>query len=125
MSSVITQTPMPDPNAVARPLLVLGYETEWTAGNTLHDIVGTNIPVPTLRGASTRTGSLSMLFATEATARAAAELFCRPSRFALTDTDRTSINMTFVASGSISLTLDPETLAYWILDVDYTEVLPV
>jgi hypothetical protein len=48
MSSVITQTPMPDPNAVARPLLVLGYETEWTAGNTLHDIVGTNIPVPTL-----------------------------------------------------------------------------
>jgi hypothetical protein len=124
MPSVITQTPLPSPESVARPLLILEYQTQWEAGNILHEIVGTSYPAATLRVARPRTGSLSMLFADEATARDAADLLCRASKFALTDTDRPTIRMSFVASGSISLTLDPETLTYWILDVDYQEVAP-
>jgi hypothetical protein len=122
MPSVISQTPLPDASAVTRPLLVLGYETSWAAGNIVHNIIGTTLPAVTLRAAGYRTGTLSLLYSDEALAQAAVQLHRKAARFSLTDTDRPSINMTYVASGSISLRLDPETLTIWVLEIDYTEV---
>jgi len=124
MATTITQSPAPDATAVTRPLLVLGYETTWTARTVLHDVIGTAVPVPTLRAAGTRSGTLSLLYSDEALAVAAAQLHRKAARFQLTDTDRPSVNMLYVCSGTISLSLDPETLTIWILDVEYSEVNP-
>jgi hypothetical protein len=114
----------PDTTAVTAPILVLGYETTWTSGNVMHNVIGKDAPVPTFRRAAARSGTLSLLYSDEGAAQFAAQLHRRPARFALADSERPTLFMVYAVAGSISLRLDPETLTMWILDVDYQEVYP-
>lgn len=104
------------------PTLILGYQTERVSQNIVHDLVGGGILISYVRPRP-RSGTLSLFYPTEALANSAAVLFTRENSFTINDTDRSTINMTFVISGAIRLSLDDETRNSWVVDVDYQEVV--
>jgi len=103
------------------PVLVLGYETERESQNIVHDIIGGGIGVTLIRPRP-RSGTLNLLFTEEADAKDALDTLSRETTFTLSDTDRSTIAMTFVANGRIGLVLDSETRDTWEVAVDYQEV---
>lgn len=103
------------------PALVLGYDTSRESLNIVHDIIGGGIAVTLIRPRP-RQGTLELFYTTEAGAFAALSLHSRESTFTLSDTDRPAVSMTYVADGSMSLSLDTETRTRWVLSVGYQEV---
>ncbi|KKX96929.1 hypothetical protein [Microbacterium sp. Ag1] len=103
------------------PSLVLGYQTSRESLNTIHDLIGGGIAVTLVRPRP-RSGTLALFFPTEGGAFFALEKHALETTFTLTDTDRPSVNMTYVTHGSTDLALDPETRNRWVLTVGYQEV---
>lgn len=105
------------------PALVLGYETESNAGNTIHTVVGsTGQPAVTLGAETMRAGTLEMYFATRALAWAARATLKTIGVFTLVSTDEPVIGMKFVRAGRMTIGLDPDTLKDWVVRVGYQEV---
>lgn len=105
------------------PRLVLGYQSERTAGNLIHPIIGRADPDVTLAAAGLRTGTLELLCLTLADALAVEDLHAGEGVCELEDTDAPGLGMYYVAAGKIELELDDETRAVWIVRVEYQEVL--
>lgn len=102
------------------PTLVLGYATARESQNIVHDIVGGGIAVTIIRPRP-RSGTLELFFTEETPAFAALEVFARESTFTLSDTDRPSVNMTYVINGTADLALD-SSRKRWTLSAGYQEV---
>lgn len=102
------------------PLMVLGYDYERQAGNIVHDTILDQ--AVTLRKAGLRKGTLTFLFADEASALDAEDAHALPEVFTLTDTDRPGLNMRYVVAGTIRTTLDPQTRHRWTLAVTFRQV---
>lgn len=108
--------------APIRPFsLTDSYSGEHTAQHVRHPIIG-GPPVFTLRPASPRAGTLRMLFSTEEVADDARHAHTLATVLTLVDDVRPNMGMTYVASGRIRLSLDPQTLTYWVLEVGYEAV---
>lgn len=105
------------------PDLVLGYSTAREGGAIVHDILGRADPDVTLRPMGTRTGTLTLLFTAEADAEEAERVLASADTFALSDPDRSSILMDFASTGTVTRTLDPDTLDVWIVTVAYRQVV--
>lgn len=103
------------------PVLVLGYETERESQNIVHDIIGGGIGVTLIRPRP-RSGTLGLLFSAESDAKDALDAFARETSFTLSDTDRSTVAMTFVTAGKVALSLDETTRDNWEVSVDYQEV---
>lgn len=104
------------------PTLVTGWESTRDARNILHDIIGRADFDVTLRPAGLRSGTLEMLFSSLDNALAAEALLVQAKSFTLEDTDRPTLNMTFVASGSITVAIDEDTRTLWTVACDFQEV---
>lgn len=118
MASLITVT---SDSTTISPALVLGYETSRESQNTVHDIIGGGIAVTLVRPRP-RSGTLELFFLTEGDAFDAMTKHSLESSFTLSDTDRPSVNMTYVVSGALDLRLDEATRTRWVLSVGYQEV---
>lgn len=103
------------------PVLVLGYQTSRESQNVVHDLIGGGIAVTLVRPRP-RAGTLELFYVTEAAAHAAAELHAGETSFTFTDTERTTVAMTYVVDGSVGVELDDESREYWTVSVDYQEV---
>lgn len=113
-----------DGTTTITPLLVLGYQTNQTGRNVLHDILGRADFDVSLRTAGLRSGTLNLLFGTEADAQAARVFHAAAARFTYTDTDVPSAGMVYVLDAAqMTLELDPDTQRKWTLAVPYQEVL--
>jgi hypothetical protein len=108
--------------ATITPALVLGYATARQSATVLHWVIGRPDPDVTLRQARLRSGTLELLFATEAQAALCASIHARAAVFTLSDPDVSAVNMNYVTNGRIAYTLDPQTLKQWTVSVDYQEV---
>lgn len=105
------------------PTLVLGYETSRESLNIVHDLIGGGIAVTLVRPRP-RAGTLEFFFTSEADAFDALTKHSRETTFTLADTDRASVNMTYVVDGSTNLALDNATRTRWVVRVGYQEVEP-
>ncbi|WP_056653302.1 hypothetical protein [Agromyces sp. Root81] len=106
------------------PDAVNGYQTNREARTIAHDILGRGDPDITLRPASTRRGSLELLFADEAPAAAAEVAHAGAHVWTLANTDLGTIGMLYVvAEGGITRALD-DTRACWLVSIPFREVLP-
>lgn len=103
------------------PLLILGYQSVRTARNVFNEVIGRSQPDVALNPASPRTGSLVMLFATEADALACEQLHSGTALLSFADSDVPTAAMTYVPSGNITRQLH-ENQVYWIVTVDFREV---
>lgn len=110
--------------ASASPELVLGYKSTRKARNLIHDIIDRDDPDVTLKPAGLRTGKLELFCLDLAAALAMEALHASEGVCALEDTDLSSLNMSYVASGDITVELDGQTRTRWVVSVEYQEVTP-
>ena len=118
MATLITAT---GSSATAEPLLVLGYYSTRLSRNIVHDLISGGIAV-TLVEPRPRSGDLRLFFADEAEAFACLALHGQETTFTITDTDRPSVNMTYVVDNRLEIGLDEETRDHWVVTVGYQEV---
>lgn len=121
MTSTITAS---NSAGTTSPTLVLGYETTRESRNVVHDLIGGGIAVA-LIAPRPRSGELRLFYPVEADAWAALALHAEETTFALTDTDRPAVGMTYaVGDGGVRLGLDETTRNHWVVTVSYQEVTP-
>lgn len=108
-------------SATSTPELVLGYATERQARTVIHDLLDGSIAVA-LVAPRPRTGTLELLYPSEANAWSAFELHSDADSFTIADAGRPDINMTYVVTGH-RIELDDATRDVWIVRVDYQEVV--
>jgi hypothetical protein len=115
-------TTLTNGNDTIVPLIATGYDAGTDSRNVLHPVIGATAPSVSLAPDTMRASTLSLLFESRADAWAAHTLLAVPDVWNLTDPDVPEIGMTFVRSGSMRISLDPETRTLWLLDVGYQEV---
>jgi hypothetical protein len=131
------------------PTLVDGYAGERTPQTIVHPILNRADPDITIRPAALRTGTLRMLFSevgsggglvldedgyiveapmiaydAEVVSLECSDAHAAGGVFSLVSSERGTIEMSYVATGSISRTLDDESRAMWMLEIGYQEVAP-
>ncbi|MEV4738539.1 MULTISPECIES: hypothetical protein [unclassified Microbacterium] len=107
---------------VITPTIVDGYTAARSPRTIMHPILGRDADDVTLRPASLRRGSLTLVFALEVDARAAVTALTTPQVLTLADPD-VSIGMSFVvAEDDVTLELDDETRDAWIVTTPFREV---
>lgn len=104
------------------PELITGWESKNDTFNIVHDILSKSTPDITLRGSTTRSGTLTMLFLTEAACETARALHVGANVLTLASTAIAAANFDYIVSGSVSATLEDNTRRYWTLSVDYKEI---
>lgn len=109
---------------VITPTVVDGYESSRQSGNIVHQILGTSSPDVTFRPAQLRRGSLRLVFASEAAAKAAEDAHATAGTCELSDGDVETVDMVYVVDGEIRRTLDDATRHVWVVTVDFQEVSP-
>ena len=105
------------------PVLVLSYETVRNVPTLTHTIIGRGDPDVTLKPAGLRSGTLQLLYATEAEATAAMLVLTVLGTLVLADDDVASVGMTFVVTGDLYSREDEQTHRAWVVSVPYAEVL--
>lgn len=103
------------------PALILGYETSRESQNIIHDLIGGGIAVALIRPRP-RSGTLELFYLTEADAKSSLDLHSSEASFTLSEPDRPTWAMTYVASGALTVKLDEEGRRRWTVSVDYQEV---
>lgn len=105
------------------PDLVVGYETTREARTLIHDTLDGGIAV-SLIPPRPRSGTLRLFYRSETAAKAAMDLHGRETSFGLESTERPTIDMSYVVTGSVRVALDEATLDRWTVDVGYQEIAP-
>lgn len=123
MPQTITRTP-----ALAAPIVpalteASSYDSSSEVRNQIHPIVGRADVEATLRPAGLRTGTMTLVFTDRATAHTAAQAHRDVGVFHLADSDVPEASMSYVTTGAVQLTLDPETAREWLLRIGFQEVL--
>lgn len=133
------------------PTLIEGYESQRESGNIAHPVSGRANPDYTLRPASLRTGTLTLVFTgssavaeygfvdgyivalggeggmdPEIASLEAEQAHAEARVFTLTTAERTTVLMTYVVreGGRIARMLDPQTRRVWMVMVDFQEIIP-
>jgi hypothetical protein len=96
------------------PLTVDGFNSTRAGGNVVHELIGTTDDAIALAPARLRTGTFKCVFSSLALANAFAN--------AMSDTDVSAVNMSFVIQGNIAVELDDETRDAAIVTLDYREI---
>lgn len=105
------------------PELVDGYRSERESGNVIHQAADNPSRVDvTLRPAGLRSGTLRLLFLTLTEALEAEAVHAAAGVLALTSTDHPGLNMSYVVNGTISVELDDDSRALWLVEVQFQEV---
>ncbi|WP_336630769.1 MULTISPECIES: hypothetical protein [unclassified Microbacterium] len=122
MTTITASTGSP---ASTAPDLVLGYETGRASGTKVHTALSGDIAV-VLAPARPRSGTLRLLYQSEAAAFAAVSLHSRAATFTLSDAERSRVHMQYTLSegGQVRLALDETTLDAFVVTVDYQEIIP-
>lgn len=105
---------------VIEPVATDGYSSAREAASLVHPILGQPESDITIRPAKMRTGTLTFWFEDEQESRNAETAHAEGGAFTLMYTDRPTIEMSYVPTGSIARSLDRS--AAWVLAVDYTEI---
>lgn len=105
------------------PTLVTGYRSSREPGTLVHPIPGSEDKEFTERPAGLRSGTLTVLFASESDAATFEAALATGEEMDLTSDERTSIVMTFRPVGApIDRELEDQTRDLWLVTFGYQEV---
>lgn len=105
------------------PTVVLGWESRQPSKTQIHPILGSTNPDVTTRPALLRTGTLELMFATEANANSCRTMHTAAGVFTLTSNDLSYISMSYVVAGEVTVKLDDVTLNRFVVSIDFQEVV--
>jgi hypothetical protein len=101
---------------------VLGYSSTTPVEILEHVVIGTGVPVFTVKPARSRRGSFRFLCLTETTATTLYQfLKASAGPFTLADSATNLADTTFFITGSIGYDLDDQTRKRCIVSIEYTE----
>lgn len=109
-------------SATTTPTIVDGYAAAYEGANVVHTLIGGGIAV-TLVPQALRSGTLQLVYDTEADAWEGVNLHLGTDTFTLSDADVPSVNMLY-AAGTVSPALEDQTRAVWVVSVDFQELEP-
>lgn len=112
-----------DGTTTSTPVAVLGYESKRSGQNIVHAVIGRADPDVTLRPAGLRTGTLTLLFESEADAAECEVMHAAAVVLAMADSDVSTVGMSYVVSGAVTRSLDDASRSLWTVAVEYQEVL--
>ncbi len=110
-------------NGAVAPLLVDGWATSQESRNNVHQVLGSSLPLVSLKPATLRTGTLSMFFLDAAEAEGARQVFCKDEAFQLYIEELPGQTMHFVANGAVNVRLEDELRRHWFVEVDFQEIV--
>ncbi|MDT0142795.1 hypothetical protein [Microbacterium sp. PRC9] len=102
------------------PISVEGYTPSRQSRNIIHDLLDGSIGVSYI-APRPRSGSLRLLYTSEALAFTALNLFAAETSFIFTSTDNPAVGMTFALDGSIDMERTADVNLWWV-NVGYQEV---
>lgn len=106
------------------PASVTTWATSQTSRNVIHDIIGRADPDVTLKPASSRAGTLEMLFTSQSGAETARGILSKLGVFTITTADPAWLNgFKFVIQGEVAVALDSTTQNAWVLTAGFKEVI--
>ena len=105
------------------PELVTAWATSQDSRNVIHDTIGKTDPDVTLKPASTRKGTLEMLFLSASAANTARGILTNGTIFTISDSETWLNGLKFVMSGTIEAVHEDETRNLWTMTAEYTEVI--
>ena len=117
----MTSTITAEAGGTTTPTLVLGYATTRAGRNIVHDLIGGGIAV-VLVAPRPRSGTLELLYESEADAAACFDLHSLETTYTLVDPERPGIGMVYAIDGDIGLALDNDTREMWIVSIPYQEI---
>jgi hypothetical protein len=106
------------------PKLIIAWGTSQESRNVIHDIIGRTDPDVTLKAASSRSGTLEMLFETASAAETARGILANGTTFTISDSETWLDGFNFVMSGNIANVLEDTTRKVWVLEADFKEIIP-
>lgn len=106
------------------PQEITAWETEQQSRNVVHTIIGRTDPDVTIKPASSRSGTLELLFLTAADANTARGILTNGASFTISESTAWLNGLTFVMSGSITAVLEDTTRNLWTISADFTEIIP-
>lgn len=105
----------------SNPDFVDGWAETRNSRTVVNPIVGGGVDY-VLYPADLRTGTMSLIFLDEQDAIDCFEVHSQAAVFTITDTERPSINMNYIVSGSNTRTLDDQSRKWWVVSIQYQEV---
>ncbi|MEU4361197.1 hypothetical protein [Promicromonospora sp. NPDC023987] len=108
---------------VMQPLLILNYGFTRGSRNVVLEPLGSGFPTVFLRGAQSRSGTLTMLFESAAAANEADAVFSSTARFHFQEPEAGQ-DFHFIKSGNLAVT-KVEGVNYWTVAVEFREVEPL
>jgi hypothetical protein len=105
------------------PIMLTQWDTSAESANIVHNLIDGAIAV-TLVGDRLRSGNITFLFDDDNEVEQARALLARPTSFALNDTIRPVVNMTFVRQGMLSPVVHDVVREMWEFTVGFQEVEP-
>lgn len=117
MSATIARITSPTASVVGLSVLS-PYSVERRSRTIVHELVGGGVAFSQI-AANPTSGTFQVLFDVEATARSLVTLLAVPGTYTLTESTSPSANITFIPTDTITIELDPATLAAWIVSVPF------
>ncbi|MCR2785439.1 MULTISPECIES: hypothetical protein [unclassified Microbacterium] len=111
--------------SVIAPTIVLNISSSREAQNLVHPIIGRAQPDITLRTAGVRTGQLELGFeglTSEADSATAESLLAGAAVWTIVSDERSTLEFSFVVTGSVTRDLDSDSRDAWVVKIDYQEV---
>ena len=105
------------------PLLLLGYGSSRGSRNIVHTILGRSDPDITLASARLRAGTLSFLVEDRAAAYRFEAFHAANGVITFNDTEVANVNMRYVTTDDVTVSIDTQTQLRWLVDVPYQQVL--
>lgn len=118
MSTTVT-----DGSTTLNPILRLDRSNVYETRNKVHELLAGGVAV-TFGGQPLRSGTLSLLFASETAAQACLQMHLNGYVMQVADTSAPSLNMTYVVSGNLGAEKVEDTTDAWLVNVDVQEVQP-
>ena len=116
-------TTITDGHTTVTPTLVMGWQTSQDTRNIVHPIIGSSNPDVTIKPSNLRTGEMSLLFDTYVQADLCRALHANAAVFQLYTDDFPAANMNYVVFQEVKLTLEETGQRYWIVNIQFQEVI--
>lgn len=118
MSTTVT-----DGSTTISPILRLDRSNVYETRNKVHELLAGGVAV-TFGGQPLRSGTLSLLFASETAAQACLQMHLNGYVMQVADTSAPTLDMTYVVAGNLGAEKVEDTTDAWLVNVDVQEVQP-
>lgn len=117
-------TTISDGTTTLTPILVDGYESKRESMTIVHTIIGSPEPAVTLRPASMRSGTLSVVVGASRSLALQFEAMLGAGRVCTIADTTVDVAMSFVVVDELTVALDDTTRSVWVVSFDFQEVAP-